>query len=67
MFDIYQKFKMEKLSQAGSFVKGQTSDISSENEWQWMTESENEWQQMTMSGKASDNKWQRVTASDKER
>ena len=43
-----------------SFIKRQTSDLSSDNEWQrvveCVTRSDNEWQRVT----ASDSKWQRV-------
>ena len=44
-----------------SFIKRQTSGISSDNEWYI------EWQRMTTSGTASDNKWyewQRMTKND---
>ena len=52
----------------GSFIKGQTSGTSSNNEWQRVTANDNEWynewQRMTMSDNEWYNEWQRVTASD---
>ena len=48
----------------GSFIKGQTSGTSSNNEWQRVTANDNEWynewQQMTMSDNEWYNEWQRV-------
>ena len=48
----------------GSFIKGQMSGTSIDNEWynEWqrMTTSDNEWQRVTMSGTTIDKEWQRV-------
>ena len=53
----------ELITPARSFIKRQTSGISSDNEWQRVTTSgttsDNEWHQMT----TSDNEWKRVTTS----
>ena len=54
----------------GSFIKRQTSDTSSDNEWhnEWQrvvqreTTRDNEWPRVTI----NDNEWQRVTTSDKQ-
>ena len=52
----------------GSLIKSQTSNISSDNEWQRVVY--NEWYLMTMSGTTIDNEWQqvmqRVTANENE-
>ena len=52
----------------GLFVKRQTRDTSSENEWEGMTTSYNEWynkwQLMKTSGTTSENKWKRMATSD---
>ena len=49
--ECYLFFKLIKHVFLGSFIKSQTSGISSDNEWQRMTTSDNEWY----------NQWQRVT------
>ena len=60
------------ISENWSFIKRQTSDTSTGNEWQWVTTNDNEWyngnsdwykksQRMT-----SDSEWQRVTTNDNE-
>ena len=49
--------KLSSMKFKTSFIKRQTSGISSDNEWY------NKWQRMTTSGTTSDNEWQRVTTS----
>ena len=70
----------ELFRPARSFIKRQTSGISSDNEWQrvttsgttsdneWhqMTTSDNEWQRVTTSGAKSDEEWQRATTNSNE-
>ena len=57
----------ELFTPARSFIKRQTSGISSDNEWQRVTTSgttsDNEWQRVTTSGTTSDNEWQWMTTS----
>ena len=50
------------------FIKRQTSDKSSDNEWQRMTMSGryNEWQRVVQRETTKDNEWQRVTTNDNE-
>ena len=58
----------------GLFIKRQTSDTSSDNEWYnewlWMTTNDdewhNEWQRVIQRETTIDNKWQRVTTNDNE-
>ena len=49
------------------FIKRQTSDTTSGNEWQRMTASgttnDNEWQQVIQRGAMSDKEWQHMTRS----
>ena len=49
-------FKTKRMGSLRSFIKRQTSDTSSDSEWQ----------QVTTSGTTSDNEWQRVTTNDNE-
>ena len=66
------------LLENGSFIKIQTSDISSDNEWQQVTMTDtisgskwqemtttkyNNWLQVAMSGLSSENEWQRMNSS----
>ena len=54
-------FSCDKIIKKTSFIKRQTSDTSSDNEWY------NEWQRMTTSGttsgKTSDNEWNRAATN----
>ena len=64
-------FYLPNLIRSGSFIKRQTSGMSSDNEWQRVvqrvTTNDNEWQQMATSGTTNDKEWkwvvQRVTTS----
>ena len=50
------------------FIKRQTSDKSSDNEWQRVvdTTSDNEWYNERQRKTTNDNEWQRMTTSDNE-
>ena len=53
-----------------SFIKRQTSDTSSDKEWQRVvqrvTTNDNKWQGVVQREATSDNEWQRMTTSDNE-
>ena len=51
------QFSCDKIIKKTSFIKRQTSDTSSDNEWY------NEWQRMITSGTTSDNEWNRVATN----
>ena len=76
LFEVIVLYVLNKMR---SFIKRQTSDISSDNEWQWLTQqvtmvqqlttSENEWKQLKTSGtksaKTSDSEWQQIIKNTK--
>ena len=76
---LFKVIVLYLLNKMRSFIKRRTSDISSDNEWQRLTQqvamvqrlttSENEWKQLTTSGtrsaKTSDNEWQQIIKNTK--
>ena len=69
-FHWYKNFLLELFSLQRSFIKGQVSNTSSDNEShrvvQRVTANDNEWQRMTRSGTTRDHEWQQMTVSDNE-